>query len=316
MRQVVVLGGRPKFDFSNATLPSGATLTRSSIGTRTNISGVIVTETNDVARFDYDPITHALRGLLVERAATNFQFPSQNPSDAAWAANGATAKGTMNQADPFGGTTGTPFTASGTNAAHYVSLQTQVFVSGTAYGFSIFVQPNATALIQITADSGTFDSANFYANFSLSGAGSRTAKGSAVTAANIQAYDNGWYRIDMTGSANASGSSTAMYVAFITSGTDLRVPTNTSAGSVLLTGFQLEATSPTSYIPTTSGGVARSSDALTLNWAQKGVADGTITVRYTFDDLTTQDASTSVSSGTSTVPTNLNRSRILRAAKV
>jgi hypothetical protein len=46
---------------------------------------------------------------------------------------------------------------------------------------------------------------------------------------------------------------------------------------------------------------------LVLDWSSRGIADGSHTVRYTFDDATYQDVSTTVASGTATVPTNLNR---------
>ena len=62
---------------------------------------------------------------------------------------------------------------------------------------------------------------------------------------------------------------------------------------------------PTSYVPTTTAGVARSADVLALT-----APAGTSVARYTFDDMTTQDVATSA--GAFNVPTNLNRSRLRR----
>jgi len=46
------------------------------------------------------------------------------------------------------------------------------------------------------------------------------------------------------------------------------------------------------------------------------VPDGTITLRYTFDDGSTQDVSTTIASGHCTVPTSLNRSIIMKVERV
>lgn len=77
---------------------------------------------------------------------------------------------------------------------------------------------------------------------------------------------------------------------------------------------QLEAGSAsTSPIATSSTSATRAADVLTLNWGLLGVGDGLITVRYTFDDNSTQDVATAIAGGTSVVPTNLNRPHIMSA---
>ena len=52
-------------------LPQGATLTRSTTGTRYDASGALEMVAINGARFDYDPFTLAARGLLIEPARTN-----------------------------------------------------------------------------------------------------------------------------------------------------------------------------------------------------------------------------------------------------
>lgn len=59
------------WDFTKGPLLPTVSFTRASTGWRTNSSGVLVPETTDVARFEYDPVTLAPRGLLIEAAATN-----------------------------------------------------------------------------------------------------------------------------------------------------------------------------------------------------------------------------------------------------
>jgi hypothetical protein len=53
------------------TLSSLITFTRASSGTRTNSAGTLVTMTDNQPRFDYDPVTLAARGLLIEEQRTN-----------------------------------------------------------------------------------------------------------------------------------------------------------------------------------------------------------------------------------------------------
>jgi len=67
-------------DFSTGIMPPDAQLTRASEGTRIDETGLMIFEPEDVARFTYDPVTHALRGLLVEPSRTNYIWASENTS--------------------------------------------------------------------------------------------------------------------------------------------------------------------------------------------------------------------------------------------
>jgi hypothetical protein len=71
-------GGMPSmaFNFASESLVDviggqTITFTRASSGTRFNSAGTLVTETTNVARFDYNPSTLAALGLLMEEARTN-----------------------------------------------------------------------------------------------------------------------------------------------------------------------------------------------------------------------------------------------------
>jgi len=57
-------------------LPAGLTFTRASTGTYFDSAGVMQTATVNAPRWDYDPVTHALRGLLIEEARTNLLLNS------------------------------------------------------------------------------------------------------------------------------------------------------------------------------------------------------------------------------------------------
>ena len=53
------------------TLDPRITFTRASTATYTDASGTIQTAAVNAPRWDYDPVTHALKGLLIEEARTN-----------------------------------------------------------------------------------------------------------------------------------------------------------------------------------------------------------------------------------------------------
>ena len=62
------------------TLDPRVTFTRASIATRTNNSGFLETVGNNVARFDFDPVTKLPKGLLIEEARTNLLLNSDSLS--------------------------------------------------------------------------------------------------------------------------------------------------------------------------------------------------------------------------------------------
>lgn len=65
-----------RWDGASQSLPGGFSLTRASVGTYTNSSGVITTAAVDEARFDYNPVTLQPLGLLLEGARTNLLLNS------------------------------------------------------------------------------------------------------------------------------------------------------------------------------------------------------------------------------------------------
>jgi hypothetical protein len=66
-------GTRPALDlnFLSGSLDSRVTFTRASTARAYNSSGVLTSYTTDTPRFDYDPVTLAPKGLLIEEARTN-----------------------------------------------------------------------------------------------------------------------------------------------------------------------------------------------------------------------------------------------------
>lgn len=65
-----------EIDFTSPTLDPRITFTRSSGGTYWDASGTMQTAGNNTPRYDYDPVTLAFRGLLIEGQRTNLLLNS------------------------------------------------------------------------------------------------------------------------------------------------------------------------------------------------------------------------------------------------
>lgn len=85
------------------------TFTRASTATRINAAGLMVTEAANVPRFDYDNLTLACKGLLLEPQRTNLVLGSADMTG--WSTNAATF--THGQPGPFTGVTSTRVTGGG-----------------------------------------------------------------------------------------------------------------------------------------------------------------------------------------------------------
>jgi len=75
------------------TLDPRITFTRASSATYTDASGVIQTAATNAPRWDYDPVTHALRGLLIEEQRTNNLLWSTDFGNAVWVEYAGAIKG-------------------------------------------------------------------------------------------------------------------------------------------------------------------------------------------------------------------------------
>ncbi len=92
---VILFGGsKPAFyrDFaSSLSLGGGITFTRTSTARSFNSAGLLVDNAVDIPRFDYDPITLASKGLLIEDARDNIVLRNRDLTNAAWTKTNITA---------------------------------------------------------------------------------------------------------------------------------------------------------------------------------------------------------------------------------
>jgi hypothetical protein len=208
-------------------------------------------------RFDYDPVTLAPRGLLIEEQRVNLLLYSAEFDNAGWVKSFAavTANATTS---PDGTTNADRLTADGSLNTHVA--QRTVTYTAAAHTLSVYAKRDTNNFVQVRF--GVAASAQGFVNFDLN-AGTVGTIGATVSSASITPAGNGWYRCTITGTTAAVGSNAGFYI--VASATSGSAESNTLTTSVFLYGAQLEAGAfPTSYIPTVASTVTRAADNATI----------------------------------------------------
>lgn len=236
-------------------------LTRASTGTFIGSDGLIQSAAIDAARFDHDPVTLACKGLLIEESRTNLIIQSEDFSNG-WATTRASIS--VNQtASPTGATTADKLITDTSVSSNHRVDKTSVSLSlNTVYTFSVYAKAGEYSGLAL----GVGAIVSQLVDYSLTGSGSvtRTSAGASGT---IQQLSNGWYRCTCTFTSDLVLASHRACVFIGQSGTVFTY-TGDGTSSISIWGAQLEAGAfPTSYIPTTTVGLARSADVCTISSA-------------------------------------------------
>jgi len=205
-------------------------------------------------RFDYDPVTLAAKGLLVEESRANLLLQS-NDFATTWTPISVTI--TQNSTlSPDGTVNADTIAASATGVGSRV--QQDVVVSTTSqYVYSCYVRPGTVNTVSLSLYNNTTATALATINFNVStGVVVTTTVGSGT----ITPAGNGWYRCSITHSGTVTATNSVRSYVY---------PNNTNANtgdSVIVFGAQLEAGAfATSYIPTVASQVTRAADVASVN---------------------------------------------------
>lgn len=236
------------------------TFTRASSGTYFNSAGTLTTASNDVPRFDYNPSTLAAQGLLIEESRANLLTYSEQFDNAIWSKTNATV--TANAANSPAGTVTADNLIADTTTSEHLTDESFSHTNGTAYTLSAFVKANGITDIglrfTVAANWGGFSP---QVRFDLTNGTTTVISGSPTST--ISSVGNGWYRVSITSTAGATGSSGARLQ--LMNGTNNTFTGNGVSG-VLVWGAQLEVGAfPTSYMPTTTAAVTRAADVASVN---------------------------------------------------
>jgi hypothetical protein len=210
-------------------------------------------------RFDYDPVTLAPRGLLIEEQRTNLRTFSESVLTVSlYGANNSTLTSTTTQTPIQGLTTASKFalnsganTGNNTDGFNFGTAIT--LAASTAHTQSMIVKADGASVVRLRSNvNGQL--------YDIPIAGPAPSPVGSVTACSVQQLGNGWARVAWTFTTAASG----------TPGTRSdywAIKSNVADGTsgYLVTGAQLEVgASPTSYIPTTTAAVTRAADVATM----------------------------------------------------
>ena len=280
-------------NFLSGTLDPRITFTRSTTGTFVGSNGLVQSAAINVPRFDYDPTTLALKGLLIEEQRANLATYSQEPSNVAWGKTRASITADVVTA-PDGTLTGDKLVedTSATNT-HRTSVPTISMTSGTSYTFSIFLKAGERTFAVVTLSATSAGSAFgqnpvVFVNL-LTGAVSSVS--GTVTAYSVVAFPDGWWRVSV--SALATLTTTNTPTVFLAVSGSSNAYTGNGTSGLFLWGGQVEAaTFPTSYIPTVESTVTRA-------------VDGAIITGTNFSSWYNASEGTIVFSGDSVRPTGI-----------
>lgn len=244
------------------TLDARVTFTGTTNRTRVNSSGNIVSVTSGNPRFDYDPVTLAAKGLLIEKEARTNHEDYSVPNATGWSVVRSVL--TVNNATaPDGATTATLVTDDGVSTAGVVGCHTGQFATtptSSTITFSVFAKAGSCDRLQFNIRLWTTP-ANTAVEFNLT-SGTLQTEGTGTTSS-IEDYGNGWFRCITTFDNDAvdPGGEVRLYMGDA-SGFNL---TCDGTNTIYLWGQQCEVGSnASSYIPTSGATATRAAETAVM----------------------------------------------------
>ena len=252
---------RMALDFTTGVLDSRVTVTRAlNTATAINSSGFIAIVNADLPRFDYDPVTLAPKGLLIEESRANLLLRSEEFDFASWSKADVTV--TANATTSPDGTVDADKLIPNTNTADHFIHQGQTINGNNAMTISVFVKAAeyTTGNLRLEALSAPFNSLRLAFDLTAGTITPTAYQSAVVLGSSILNMGNGWYRISISGTTGFNGTHRS------------RISPNIStsyAGNgidgIFIWGAQLEVGAfATSYIPTTTTSLTRNADAVSM----------------------------------------------------
>jgi hypothetical protein len=261
---------REKREIETVSLTDKLTFTGGDQATFVGSDGFIQRATTNVPRFDHDPVSRQSLGLLSEVERTNLLLRSEE-LQSSWILLESATVAPNTWAAPNGQTTGDVITL-GTNSVAFG--QDITVLSLTSYALSFYLNTSLTSAsflrLRFAKDAGASGNVWFSPSaLTFSNYQAGVSDGQAVlVAANV-------YRISasMTFGATDAGSRRISIGGTPASGSG----TSDVGKTIAIWGAQLEAAStPSTYIPTTSAAVTRTADSAVIDGT--GVITGTYTM--------------------------------------
>jgi len=251
-------------DLANGYDSSVFTFTRATTATYFGQDGLRHAASSGELRHAFDPLTRRYKGMLLEGAATNLLYPSNDLTG--WTASYVTI--TANQgADSYGNTTLEKLEDSNTSNVGYVSKSFSLSPAGATYAASITLR-RGTALytfLDLKYIGGTTKRGTLIFNWTTETVADMT--GFTPAAKGVTKLSDDLFRVWVATTDNNTGNTSCVVSVAPACGSNGNVATNT--GYIDAGELQVEVVTtggggiaPTSYIPTTASAATRNADAL------------------------------------------------------
>lgn len=239
-------------NFTTATLDPLISVSRAgNTATRINASGYVEVVNEDLPRFDYGAVTLACKGLLIEESKQNVITYSSDFANAAWAlgAINMLAPSSNSETAPDNTLSADKLIPNGANSQHRYDRATTL-AAGTN-SFSIFVKDGGYGFVWLRFGS-------LAAIFNIA-TGAATGVVAGTTATTFALRD-GWRYVSISGTTTAIPT---LRINVVPSASQNDFSGDGTSG-VYVWGAQVEAGTPTSYIPTTTTALTRNADVATI----------------------------------------------------
>ena len=249
---------RMALDFTTASLDSRVTVTRAlNTATAVNSSGFIAVVNANLPRFDYNPVTLACKGLLIEEARTNILTYSAQLENAAWTRLNATVTADA-AVSPDGGTNADKLIGTA-GLANIAVFQSPALTASTAYTETVYAKKAEWSWVALEIRGESADAIQAWFNLNTGAVGTIVGAGTAT----ITDAGNGWYRCSLTRTMGAT--TTSPRVRIYPTNANTLFSTGDGTSGIFAWGAQLEAGAfATSYIPTTTTSLTRNADVVSM----------------------------------------------------
>jgi hypothetical protein len=201
-------------------------------------------------RFDYDPVTLAAKGLLIEEQRTNLFTYSEQFDNVIWTKVRATVTANATTS-PNGAVNADKLVENTDNNTHYVEISPTV--TAVAHSFSVFLKAGERTWARLVVVDGAA-----YFNLSTGAVGTVSAGSVSLSALTPVNMGNGWYRCTVVFTPSAGAATLQVRLATSDGG---QTYTGDGTSGIYVWGAQLELGAfATSYIPTVASTVTRSAD--------------------------------------------------------
>lgn len=257
------------------------TLTRASAATYFDAAGVLQTAAAHTPRYDYDPITHACRGLLIEEARTNLALYSQTLAHGAWATKNNITMG-VTAAGPDAQSGLQQLVETSATGTHVIG-QPLTVTAGQSYCVSMMLKAGGRTKARLQLEWGGAHGVYLDIDLAAGTIGSPTSYGATPPTVHggwIFDLGGGGYRVAVS-ATHASATAMDVY-GYLRDSAGLVSYTGDPTKGLYMGYAQVEAgTFPTSYVPTTTAAATRAADVAEMTGTAFGAwnsAAGTLVV--------------------------------------